>query len=136
MRQRSFILVAVFVFLLIAGAVGAYAYDSSREQRIAEGVTVAGIDVGGLEAAEARALIRREVQAPLDAAGRGHAAASSASRSRPKQAGSRADVGGMVDEAIEASRDGNVITRTWRDVTGGEERRQRARADRTTRRRP
>jgi lipoprotein-anchoring transpeptidase ErfK/SrfK len=33
----------------------------------------------------------------------------------------RADVGGMVDEAVAASRDGNVLTRVYRDVTGGRE---------------
>ena len=31
MRQRSFILVAATVAILLAGAVGVYAYDSSRE---------------------------------------------------------------------------------------------------------
>jgi lipoprotein-anchoring transpeptidase ErfK/SrfK len=30
-------------------------------------------------------------------------------------------VGGMIDEALRESRDGNVVTRVWRDATGGEE---------------
>jgi lipoprotein-anchoring transpeptidase ErfK/SrfK len=120
MRQRSFILVAVFVFLLIAGAVSVYAYDSSREDLIAEGVTVAGVDVGGMSAARARDNVRREVQAPLE-----QPIVVTSGKSRftlsAKDAGSRADVGGMVDEAIAASRDGNALTRSWRDLTGGEE---------------
>ena len=33
----------------------------------------------------------------------------------------KADVGGMVDEALEASRDGNIFSRVARDLTGGEE---------------
>ena len=37
------------------GAVGAYAYDSSQKDKIAEGVTIAGVDVGGMEAEEAEA---------------------------------------------------------------------------------
>ena len=37
MRHKSFILVAVLLLLLVGGAVAAYAYDSSREDRIAEG---------------------------------------------------------------------------------------------------
>ena len=113
-------MVAVFVFLLIAGAVGLYAYDSSREDLIAEGVTVAGIDAGGMSAGRAREVVRRKVQAPLEqpiVATRGKSRFTLSA----KDAGSRADVGGMVDEAIEASRGGNVLTRSWRDLTGGEE---------------
>jgi lipoprotein-anchoring transpeptidase ErfK/SrfK len=33
----------------------------------------------------------------------------------------QADVGGMVEDALEASRDGNVVSRVVRDLTGGEE---------------
>ncbi|MDQ3855073.1 MAG: L,D-transpeptidase/peptidoglycan binding protein, partial [Chloroflexota bacterium] len=36
-------------------------------------------------------------------------------------AGVKADVGGMVDEAHEASRSGSIISRVARDITGGEE---------------
>jgi lipoprotein-anchoring transpeptidase ErfK/SrfK len=36
-------------------------------------------------------------------------------------AGVKADVGGMVDEALEASRDGSIFSRVARDLTGGEE---------------
>jgi lipoprotein-anchoring transpeptidase ErfK/SrfK len=120
-RQKSFILVAVFVFLLVAGAVGAYAYDSSREDLIAEGVTVAGVDVGGLRAAKARSLLSREVSEPLQRPiiirhKRKRFSLSAA------DAGVRADVDAMVDAALDATRDGNIITRVVRDVTGGEER--------------
>ena len=46
MGRRSQIAAAaiVLVVLLIAG--GAYAYDNSRKDKIAEGVTIAGVDVG------------------------------------------------------------------------------------------
>src|ERR687896_482646 len=53
MRHRWFILVAVLLLVLIGGAVAAFAYDSSREDLIAEGVTVAGVDVGGMSTDEA-----------------------------------------------------------------------------------
>ena len=36
-------------------------------------------------------------------------------------AGVKADVGGMVDEALEESRDGSIFSRVARDMTGGEE---------------
>ena len=38
-----------------------------------------------------------------------------------EDAGVKADVGGMVDEALQASRNGTIITRVARDLTGGEE---------------
>jgi lipoprotein-anchoring transpeptidase ErfK/SrfK len=120
MRHKSFILVAAFVFLLLAGAVGAYAYDSSREELIAEGVTVAGRDVGGLTAAEARAVVREELSDSLErpvVIRRGaHRFSLSAA-----DAHVRADIGGMVDVALRASRDGTLITRVYRDLTGGKE---------------
>jgi lipoprotein-anchoring transpeptidase ErfK/SrfK len=121
MKQRSFILVAAFVFLLIAGAVAAYAYDSSREDLIAKGVRVAGVDVGGLRAAEARDVLRRAVSEPLErpivVRRKGRRFSLSA-----EDAEVRADLTAMVDAALEATRDGNVFTRVARDLTGGEER--------------
>ena len=48
-----FIFVAVLLLVLVGGAVAAYAYDSSRDDLIAKGVTVAGVDVGGMRTAEA-----------------------------------------------------------------------------------
>ena len=121
MRQKSFILVAAFVLLLVAGAVGAYAYDSSREDVIADGVTVAGLDVGGLRVSAARGLVRRELADSLERPvvvrhGKRRFKLSAA------KARVRADVGGMVDEAVQASRDGNVLTRVYRDLAGGRER--------------
>ena len=53
MRHKSFIFVAVLLLVLVGGAVAAYAYDSSRDDLIAKGVTVAGVDVGGMRTSEA-----------------------------------------------------------------------------------
>jgi lipoprotein-anchoring transpeptidase ErfK/SrfK len=120
MRHRWFILVAVVLLILIGGAVAAYAYDSSREDLIAEGVTLAGVDVGGMKSDEARALVRRELQEPLEqpiSVVRGKTRFNLSA----EDAGVKADVGGMVDEAVKASRDGSIFSRVARDVTGGEE---------------
>src|SRR5436305_265795 len=54
MRQRSFIVVALAVAVLVFGAVGVYAYDKTRDDLIAKGVTAGGIDVSGLHPDEAR----------------------------------------------------------------------------------
>jgi lipoprotein-anchoring transpeptidase ErfK/SrfK len=120
MRHTSFILVAALLVVLVGGAVAAYAYDSSRENLIAEGVTVAGMDVGGLEADQARRLVTRELQEPLQ---RPIVVRRAKRRFRlsAQEASVKADVGGMVDEALERSRDGSIFTRVARDLTGGEE---------------
>jgi lipoprotein-anchoring transpeptidase ErfK/SrfK len=118
MRQKSFIFVAALLLVLVAGAVAAYAYDSSRDDTIAKGVTVAGIDVGGMKVGEARALIARELREPLE---RPIAVAYQHRHFRLSAAGVHADVVGMVDEALTKSRDGNIISRVARDLTGGTE---------------
>ena len=120
MGQKSFIAVAVVVVVLLLGAVAAYAYDSSNEDRIANGVNVAGVDVGGLSPGEAQIRVERQVADRLEQPITVTHADKRFSLS-PEDAGLRTDVGGMVDEALEASRRGNIISRVARDVTGGEE---------------
>ncbi len=120
MRHQAFIFVAVLLLALVGGAVGAYAFDSSRENRIAEGVSVAGVDVGGLTTSQARAVIERRLREPLEqpirVVWKGRHFNLSA-----QDAGVRADVGGMVDEAHARSRSGSIFERVARDVTGGRE---------------
>jgi lipoprotein-anchoring transpeptidase ErfK/SrfK len=120
MRQKSFIFVAALVLVLVVGAVAAYAYDSSRDDRIANGVTVAGVDVGGMSMDEAQRVIARELRAPLEkpisvVSGQKRFTLSA------QDAGVHADVPGMVTEALEASRSGSIFSRVARDLTGGEE---------------
>ena len=120
MRERSFIAVAAVVVLLIVGAVAMYAYDSSHDDQVAEGVTVADVDIGGLKTAEAKAAVRREVAEQVE-----QPLTVRFSKRRfvlsPQQARLRADVDGMVEQALEESRDGNIFGRVTRDLTGGEE---------------
>jgi lipoprotein-anchoring transpeptidase ErfK/SrfK len=120
MRHRWFILVAVLLLALIGGAVAAFAYDSSRDDLIAKGVRIAGVDVGGMTTGEARLVVQRELQEPLEkpvSVKRGKMRFTLSAH----DAGVKADVGGMVDEALEASRDGSIFSRVARDLTGGEE---------------
>jgi lipoprotein-anchoring transpeptidase ErfK/SrfK len=120
MRHRWFIFVAVVLLVLIGGAVAAFAYDSSRDDLIAEGVTVAGVDVGGMTTAEARRSVHRELQGPLEqpvVVRRGQARFTLSAH----DAGVKADIGGMVDEALQTSRDGSIFGRVARDLSGGEE---------------
>src|SRR5688572_21554342 len=120
MRHKTFILVAVLLLVLVGGAVGAYAYDASREDLIAEGVTVAGVDVGGMNVEEARALVAQRLKEPLEqpiAVVRGERRFNLSA----EDAGVQADVAGMVDAAVERSRSGSIFTRVARDLTGGQE---------------
>jgi lipoprotein-anchoring transpeptidase ErfK/SrfK len=118
MRQRSFIVVAIAVAVLVVGAVGVYAYDKTRDDLIAKGVTAGGVDLGGLHPEAARAKLQTELAGPLGKpvvvryAGRRYKL--SARRARV-----RVDVDAMVDQALADSRKGNVVSRTTRALTGG-----------------
>ena len=120
MRHKTFILVAALLLVLVGGAVAAYAYDSSRENMIVEGVTVAGIDVGGMEVSQARVLVTQRLEEPLEqpiAVVRGKQRFNLSAA----DAGVQADVAGMVDAALQRSRNGSIFSRVARDLSGGEE---------------
>jgi lipoprotein-anchoring transpeptidase ErfK/SrfK len=120
MRRTGLILVAVLLLALVGGAVAAYAYDSSRDDMIAGGVTVAGVDVGGMRVDEARRVVARRLEEPLEQPIAVVRARKDFNLSA-EDAGVRADVAGMVDEALAESRDGTIFTRVARDLGGGEE---------------
>ncbi len=120
MGKISLIAIAALATALIGGTVAVYAYDASNEDRIAEGITVAGVDVGGLDTDAARARVRRRVADRLEQPVTVTHGAKRFSLSA-QDAGLRTDVGGMVDEAHRAGREGNMLGRTVRDLTGGEE---------------
>jgi hypothetical protein len=117
MSRRLIAVFALTVTVLLVGAGSLYAVDRDIQKRIADGVTVNGIAVGGLTADQARAKLRRSLFAPL---------------SRPvsvrykgrrftlttEQANVAVDVDGSVDRALDASKEGNLFTRTWREVRG------------------
>ena len=118
MRQRSFILLAVALAVLIFGSVGVYAYDSSNDE-IAKGITAAGIDIGGMKEGEARERLRRELAYSLERPLKVKYKRKSFTL-KPADARIRTNVEAMVDRAVEHSRDGNVISRSLRSITGGE----------------
>ena len=104
---------------MLMAAVGAYAWDSSRSDEIAEGVTIGGVDVGGMTTDEAtRAVdrklvdpLRRDVTAKLDGV---------KYKLSSEKLAVRSDVEGMVDRALEESQQGGLPGRVWRYATGGE----------------
>jgi lipoprotein-anchoring transpeptidase ErfK/SrfK len=117
-RNRSFILIAASLAVLIVGAAALYLYDRGQRDTIAEGVKVAGIDVGGMSKKAAREKVASELSARLQqpivvAYGKRRFTL------HPATAHVGYDVQATVDEAIARTREGNIISRTWRSVTGG-----------------
>lgn len=114
--QIAAIAAAALVALLAAGA---YAYDDSQKGRIAEGISIAGVDVGGLEADEAAAAVRRQLLAPLR-----HSLRVSFAGESWTLPGARlklhADVDGAVEQALAESQQGGLPSRLVRYVSGGE----------------
>src|SRR3954454_191141 len=117
-KRAPLILAAAAVLLLVGGALALFSYDSGRDDLIAKGVRIANIDVGGKRRAEATDLLQRRLadrlNRPVVITAGGHRFRLSAER-----AGVTTDIGGMVSQAVAASREGNVFQRSWRGITGG-----------------
>jgi len=117
MGRKTKIAVVTGIVLLLLGAAGAYAYDSSQEDTIAEGVTIAGVDVGGMDEAEAKRAVRRQLIAPLE-----HSLEVGYDGESWELSGEQlkvhADLDQAVEDALAASRDGGLPSRLVRYVTG------------------
>ncbi|HEX5983108.1 MAG TPA: L,D-transpeptidase/peptidoglycan binding protein [Solirubrobacterales bacterium] len=119
MGTKTSIAALVAAVLLVVVVGGAYAYDSTQKDEIAEGVTIGGVDVGGLDEEEAARLVRRKLLAPLQGSLRVTFRDESWELPGAKLK-IRADVDGAVEEAIEDSQDGGLPGRLVRYVSGGE----------------
>ncbi|MEA2219272.1 MAG: L,D-transpeptidase ErfK/SrfK [Solirubrobacteraceae bacterium] len=119
MRRSPIIFISGGLVVLLVAAGTVYAYDSSRSDKIARGIRVGQIDVGGLSPAAARAKLRarmlERLQAPLVVV-----AGETEFPLSAREAHIKADVDAMVGAAIERGRKGSIITRTWRGLTGGQ----------------
>ncbi|HEY2052464.1 MAG TPA: L,D-transpeptidase/peptidoglycan binding protein [Solirubrobacterales bacterium] len=119
MGRKTIIIATAAVLVAALAVAGAYAYDRSQDGKIAAGVTIDGIDVGGMSAEDAEAKLRRELLRPLDKPLR--------ATYRDRQwslAGEklkvRADIGGAVARAVQVSREGGLPTRIGRYLGGDE----------------
>jgi lipoprotein-anchoring transpeptidase ErfK/SrfK len=119
MSRRLIAVLALTITVLLVGAGTLYAFDRNVRTRIADGVTVNGIDVGGLTPERARAKLSANLLEPLSRPvsvrykGRRFTLTS-------EQANVAVDIDGSVDRAMAVSTEGNVFTRTWREVRGRE----------------
>jgi lipoprotein-anchoring transpeptidase ErfK/SrfK len=117
-RKSKFAVIAAVLVAAIA-VVGAYLYDRSQEGKIANGVQVDGIAVGGMDAEDAEGKLRRKLLRPLDRPLRVKFGEQRWKLS-PAALKVRADVHGAVEEAVTASREGDIFTRLGRYVGGNE----------------
>jgi lipoprotein-anchoring transpeptidase ErfK/SrfK len=116
-RTRSFIYVAAFLAVLVVLGGALYAYDHARANKIAPGVEVGGVALGGLTPEQARARLEREILQPLERPIVVHHA-DKTWKLGPREARLRADLGAMADEALARSRTGNIFARSWRSLRG------------------
>jgi lipoprotein-anchoring transpeptidase ErfK/SrfK len=108
--------------VVVVLGLGMFLYDHSRRDSIAKGVTVAGIDLGGLNANQARTELERRLTASLDQPLIVRSGGSSWSLDG-RQAQVTVNVSGMVDQAVAVSRAGSIFSRTFRELSGGSLRR-------------
>ena len=119
MGTKTSIALLIAAVLLVVVVGGAYAYDSSQKDKIADGVTIGGVDVSGLDEDEAAAKVHRKLVAPL----RSSLKVSFDGESwelTGEQLKIRADIDAAVAEAVEDSQEGGLPGRLVRYVSGGE----------------
>jgi lipoprotein-anchoring transpeptidase ErfK/SrfK len=107
----------MLVVAMLAAAGGVYAYDSGRETLIPERVSIGNVDVGGLQAADAEQRLQAQLLAPLK-----EPVVVRAGDERyelgAREARIRANISASVAEAVATGRDGSILTRTWRGLSG------------------
>ena len=117
MHRRSLVLIAILVVALLATGGGVYAYDQGKDGHIAEGIKVNGVDVGGLSASQARTKLRTALLEPLNRPVTARFEGK-AYKLTPRQAQIGVDIDGSVERALDRSREGDILSRTWREVRG------------------
>ena len=120
MRRRLLvatgILLAAGAVALTAGSAYAYFWENGRADVLAAGITIAGLDVGGLHADRARTLLEQRivvsVERPLRLTSGDHSFVVD-----PSRAGLHVDVDGMLAQALQENH-GGLVHRFLRDVEG------------------
>jgi lipoprotein-anchoring transpeptidase ErfK/SrfK len=115
MRTRLIILVAFVAVLGLGGVAGAYFYDDSKKDLIAEGVKVNGVPIGGMTRAQAEKKLSATLLAPLDRPVKVAYKDRTFTLSQ-KAAAIGIDIGGSVDKALKRSREGDMFSRSWRNL--------------------
>jgi lipoprotein-anchoring transpeptidase ErfK/SrfK len=115
MRTRLIVLAAFVAFLGIGGVAGAYFYDDSKKDLIAEGVKVNGVQIGGMTRVQAEKKLSETLLAPLDRPVK-VTYKDRAFTLTQKAAAIGIDIRGSVDKALTRSQEGNMFSRSWRNL--------------------
>ena len=115
MRTRLIVLAAFLLLLGLGGVAGVYFYDDSKSDQIAEGVKVNGVPIGGMTPAQAEKKLSATLLAPLDRPVKVRYKDRTFTLSQ-KAAAIGIDIRGSVDKALKRSQEGDMFTRTWRNV--------------------
>ena len=117
-RRSRLPIIAMAVGLVVVLAAAMYLYDHARRDVIANGVRIDGVNVGGLHEAAARTKLERDLVTELNRP--------VTVRSGPRkwsldsrEAALRVDTANMVAQAVSASQEGSIVTRTVRGLFGG-----------------
>ena len=118
-HQKALVAMVVFTTAGLLLAAGVWAYDTAQKDQIAPGITVGGVDIGGRSVEDARDVIEDEVLSPLAKPvvvkyeGETY-------RLSSKDLETTADLSGMLDEAVELTREGGLVERMTRYVQGSD----------------
>jgi lipoprotein-anchoring transpeptidase ErfK/SrfK len=115
MRTRLLVLAAFLLLLGLGGVAGVYFYDDSHSNQIAEGVKVNGVPIGGMTPAQAEKKLSATLLAPLDRPVKVRYKDRTFTLTQ-KAASIAIDIRGSVDKALKRSQEGDMFTRTWRNV--------------------
>jgi lipoprotein-anchoring transpeptidase ErfK/SrfK len=118
MRRGPFLALAGVLTLLLVLAGGVYAYDAAHPRTIAPGVTVNGVDIGGLSKAQARAKLSRALVVPLQRSVAIILPSGERMSLSPGQAHLRLNVDAAAETAYRLSQRGSILSRSWRSLTG------------------
>ena len=119
MGRKAQISIVTLVFAAIVTVLLAYWWDSTHKDVIAEGVTIGGVDVGGLDSDAAATQVRSNLVAPLERTLKVKYGGESFELTA-KELNVHANVKAMVADALAASQAGGLPSRVWRGVSGGE----------------
>ncbi len=115
--SRTTIIIGAVVVAVVFGCVGVVvAYDETRSDTIAKGISVGGVPVGGLSESAARTKLRKRLVARLQrplvvVAGETRFALSA------RTARIETNLDAMVADAVRRGREGGIFARTWRGLT-------------------
>ncbi len=98
---------------------GTYFYDDSKKNLIAEGVKVNGVPIGGMTRAQAEKKLSATLLAPLDRPVKVSYKDRTFTLSQ-KAAAIGIDIRGSVDKALARSQEGDMFSRSWRNLRNQE----------------